>query len=243
MDMTRNERTSHQALVALLLLTMHGATIGLTATTAAAESAPAAQHADGERSIARPVRVAQRGAAETGNRQDLVDDDQFADLSIQSPEIVGGRYQLPPLMVETIAMDEIGNGRTPESFRADQPVVQTPLPESASERVPSWNWSLAQWAAPNTFFYPLYFEDRMLERHGHLRFGCLQPAAAATRFVGSAIMLPYLATVDPPCDCEYSLGYYRSGSCAPPLLQRPPYERRAAIAEAVWMGGAIAIFP
>lgn len=197
-------------------------------TEAAAESDPVAR---------------QLGGQETGGQEigDYID--QFDLPRRPVPQLVGGRFQLPPLGVETTATDEVGNGRLPDSFREESPIVYQPLPESAGARVPTWNWSIAEWAAPETFSYPLYFEDRMLERHGHLRFGHLQPAAAATRFVGSAIMLPYLATIDPPCDCDYTLGYLRSGSCAPPLLQRPPYECRAAIAEAVWLGGAIAIFP
>ncbi len=102
---------------------------------------------------------------------------------------------------------------------------------------------MSQWAASNTFSYPLYFEDRMLERHGQNRWGYLQPAMSGVRFFSTVPMLPYLMTVNKPCDCEYKLGHYRAGTCAPTMIQRPPLERRAVVAEALFLGGGIAIFP
>ncbi len=159
------------------------------------------------------------------------------------PEVVGGQFRLPALTALTTATAQIGNGRTPDSFRGDQPTNVIPLPESASERGQPWDWTMAQWAAANTFSYPLYFEDRMLERHGQRRLGKLQPAASMARFLSTFPMLPYLTAVNAPCECEYTLGYYRSGSCAPVMMQRPPWERRAVINEVLWMSGGIAILP
>ena len=159
------------------------------------------------------------------------------------PQVEQGRFSMPPLVAMTTATEQIGNGRTPESFREKEPANLVPLLESADQRGEAWNWSVAQWEAPNTFSYPLYFEDRMLERHGHDRWGHFQPVASGVRFFTTVPMLPYLMTVSAPCDCEYKLGHYRSGSRAPVMIQRPPLERRAVIAEAVWLGGALAIFP
>jgi hypothetical protein len=186
------------------------------------------------------------------NDQDTVDDDNLfgSDLDRNRnpeagvfPEVTDGRFILPPLEAITTATDKIGNGRTPDSFREELNANRVPLPESAGERGIPWNWSVAQWEASNNFSYPLYFEDRMLERHGHAKWGYLQPAASGVRFVGSMVALPYLTTVKAPCDCEYKLGHYRSGSCAPVMLQRPPWERCAAVVEALAIGGGIAIFP
>lgn len=159
------------------------------------------------------------------------------------PAVIGGRFQLPPLMAKTIATEQIGNGKTPDNFRQDQPANQVALPEGGSDRAQPWNWSVVQWEAPNAFSYPLYFEDRMLERHGHIRFGHLQPVASGVRFFSTIPMLPYLMTIKSPCDPEYKLGHFRSGSAAPALLQRPPLERRAVVAESLFLGGAIGIFP
>lgn len=159
------------------------------------------------------------------------------------PEVVDGRFRIPPLVATTIATDDVGNGRTPTSYRdeAEAPVV--PLPESAGQRAAGWNWSICNWAAPDTFSNPRYFEDRMLERHGHERFGRLQPFAAGTRFFVTIPMLPYLMTVYEPCDPEYSVGYFRSGTRAPALYQRPPYSRRAAVVEAAAIAGAFLAIP
>ena len=70
---------------------------------------------------------------------------------------------------------------------------------------------------------------------------------SATR-IGSEIlwavpMLPYLWAVSNPCEREYSLGYYPAGQRAPIMLQRPPYENRAAVVEAGAAAGLIIGFP
>ncbi len=56
-------------------------------------------------------------------------------------------------------------------------------------------------------------------------------------------IVPPLPSAVGTCDCEYKLGHYRAGSCAPVMIQRPPLERRAVVAEALFLGGGIAIFP
>lgn len=159
------------------------------------------------------------------------------------PVVVDGHFKMPQLLAPSIATDDIGNGRTPESYRNEDDIPVEPLPESGTARALDWNWTIRSWAAANTYSHPRYFEDRMLERHGHERFGCLQPVASGARFFATMPMLPYLMTVRNPCDKEYTLGYYRSGSRAPALLQRPPYERRAALVEAAAIAGAIIAFP
>lgn len=83
----------------------------------------------------------------------------------------------------------------------------------------------------------------MLERHGHERFPCLQPLISGGRFFATIPMLPYLAAVRDPWDCDYHLGYYRPGSCAPALWQRPPYDRRAAVIQAGATAGVMVGFP
>ncbi len=93
-----------------------------------------------------------------------------------------------------------------------------------------------QFAAANTFSHPRYFEDRMLERHGHERFPYLQPMVSGAKFFGTFPMLPYLMTVSPPADIEYQLGYFRPGTAVYPYIQRPPYQRDAVIVQ----GSAIA---
>jgi hypothetical protein len=159
------------------------------------------------------------------------------------PGLVEGRLSLPPLAAPTIATDEIGSGRTPEDFRGEEARPQSPLPESASERAADWNWSMCVWAAPDTFSNPRYYEDRMLERHGHERFGMLQPVASGARFFLTTPMLPYLMAVRPPCDREYTLGYYRPGSRVPGLFQRPPLECSAVLWESAVVSGLFIACP
>ena len=142
----------------------------------------------------------------------------------------------------SIATDKIGNGRTPEGFRGGEPPLAQQLPESAPHRFDP-NWTIASWAAANTFSNPLYFQDRMLERHGHERFPKLQPMISGARFFGTVAALPYLMTLSNPCDCEYTLGYFRSGSAAPGLKQCPPWSRRAALVQLAAIAGVIIAFP
>ncbi len=161
----------------------------------------------------------------------------------RSPTVRSGRFELPPLMVATTQTTEIGNGRIPDGFRGEDAQLLAALPESGLQRGVDWDWTVRDWAAPNTFSHPRFFEDRMLERHGHERYPYLQPLASGARFFATIPMLPYLAAVRNPCDCEYSLGYYRTGSCAPALKQRPPYERKAVLAEAAAVATAALVLP
>lgn len=164
----------------------------------------------------------------------------FAD---RKTKLVNGRLVLPPIAALTTNTKEIGNGEVPLGFRqgAVSPIIA--LPESGFERELPWQWQAKNWAASNTFSHPLYFEDRMLERHGQRRYPYLQPFVSGGRFLAQGVMLPYLATISPPCECQYSLGYYRAGSCVPALKQRPPYQRKAAAAQAAAIVAAIAIIP
>ncbi|WP_168566198.1 hypothetical protein [Crateriforma spongiae] len=167
----------------------------------------------------------------------------YGDRNARVPSVEGGRFLLPKLEAPTTDMTEIGNGRLPDNFRGNAPTPVMALPESLFDRGLPASWTVKHWAAPNTFSLPRYFEDRMLERHGHERFPCATPLISGARFFATIPMLPYLATVRPPCDCEYTMGYYRVGSCAPRMLQRPPYEKRAVIAEAAAIAGAAVALP
>lgn len=154
-----------------------------------------------------------------------------------------GGFELPPLAALTTSKTSIGDGSIPEGFRGDGPVSAMPLPESGNDRGLALPVTFAPWAAANTFSHPLYFEDRMLERHGHVRLGHFQPLASGARFLAQTAMLPYLSTLSAPCECEYSLGYYRTGSCVPALKQRPPYSRKAAAAQLTTIAVGATILP
>lgn len=161
----------------------------------------------------------------------------------RSPAVQGSRFQLPPLMAATTQTSEIGNGKLPEGYREGAAQTVAALPESGVQRGYAWDWATRTWAAPNTFSHPRYFEDRMLERHGYERFPYLQPLASGARFFGTVPLLPYLTTIRNPCDCEYQMGYFRPGSCVPAYLQRPPFERRAVIAEGASVAKGVLLIP
>jgi hypothetical protein len=158
------------------------------------------------------------------------------------PRVREGRFALPALLAPSIATDTIGNGRTPRGFRAGDAGPTRPLPETSEYRG-TQSWTLACWAAANTYSNPRYFEDRMLERHGHERCPPLTPVISGARFFTGIAMLPYLMTVSPPCREESTLGYFRSGSAAPALKQRPPYDRRALLVEVAAIAAAFLALP
>ena len=50
------------------------------------------------------------------------------------------------------------------------------------------------------------------------------------QFLVTIPALPMLMAIDPPNECEYALGFYRPGSCAPRKWSPIPYSTRGAIA-------------
>lgn len=85
-----------------------------------------------------------------------------------------------------------------------------------------WNVNEFNWVASCFFCNPLYFEEINLERYG---YGCgcfgpccsniVQSTVSGAHFFANVVALPYKMGVDCPCDCDYTLGHYRSGSCPP----------------------------
>jgi hypothetical protein len=71
----------------------------------------------------------------------------------------------------------------------------------------------------------------------------IQPVLSGAHFFGTLPILPYKMGMELPCECVYSLGYYRSGNCAPHMIPAVPISARGALFEAgAWVGGA-AIIP
>lgn len=102
----------------------------------------------------------------------------------------------------------------------------------------NWVPSTFAWTASGLCHKPLYFEDVQLERYGHTAGPILQPFASGVHFFGNVFLLPYHAGINPPNECQYVLGYYRPGSCAPWVL--PPFPlsvRGAAVQTGVIVGG------
>lgn len=100
-----------------------------------------------------------------------------------------------------------------------------------------------RWAASGVCHKPLYFEQVQLERYGHEIGPVLQPLVSAAHFFGSIPLLPYKMGIHPPNECQYALGYYRVGDCAPYMIQPIPWSLRGAAVEAGVVGGAVALIP
>ena len=100
----------------------------------------------------------------------------------------------------------------------------------------NWLASTLTWKASALCHKPLYFEEVALERYGHSVGPIKQPFVSGAHFFGSLAALPYQMGIHPPNECQYALGYYRPGSCAPWLVPPFPVSLRGALAEAGRMG-------
>ncbi len=136
-----------------------------------------------------------------------------------------------------IATDSIGRGDwagvLPENTAANRAPASMGLPNGQTRGIPV---TQVNWKPANICHLPLYFEDAMLERHGHVRWGHAQPVVSGVKFFTTMPLLPYLKTLHPPCEYRYQLGHFRPGSCAPALKDHLPWDRRAAVVETVSLG-------
>ncbi len=105
-----------------------------------------------------------------------------------------------------------------------------------------WAPTTFTWKASALCHKPLYFEEKHIERYGHSWGPWLQPLASGAHFFLTVPALPYKMGIYPPCECMYTLGYYRPGSCAPRMIDPLPLSVRAVLAEGgVWTGMAALI--
>jgi hypothetical protein len=99
------------------------------------------------------------------------------------------------------------------------------------------------WKASGLCHKPLYFEEVQLERYGHTFGPLAQPVISGAHFFANIAILPYQMGIHPCNECQYSLGYYRPGDCAPYMIPPVPLSCRGALYEAGAVAGAIALFP
>ena len=132
------------------------------------------------------------------------------------------------------SLADLGTGVLPDATPAGMMSEQRMLPDGLARGATHMHF---HWRPSLVFHHPLYFEQAMLERHGHSRFGYLQPIASGVRFYSTIALYPYLRTLRPPCECHYALGQYRAGTCAPLLKDHVPWDKRAAAVETLSAGG------
>ena len=99
------------------------------------------------------------------------------------------------------------------------------------------------WKASNLCHTPLYFEDVNLERYGHTHGPLLEPVVQSAHFFANIAVLPYKMGVHCPSECQYALGYYRPGNCAPWINPPVPISARGAISQAAVMTGLFWLVP
>jgi hypothetical protein len=116
-------------------------------------------------------------------------------------------------------------------------------PEAGPFQVRNWTMLTFTWTASAVCHKPLYFEEVQLERYGHSAGPVSQAVLSGVHFFGNIFFLPYHMGLYPPNECQYALGYYRPGSCAPWLLPAIPLSARGARMQAAALIGGIALLP
>lgn len=106
-----------------------------------------------------------------------------------------------------------------------------------------WEPSKITWKASNLMHKPLYFEEVNLERYGHTAGPILQPVVSSAHFFANIAVLPYKMGVHLPNECQYALGYYRPGDCAPWITQPVPLSLRGALFQAGAVTGTVLLIP
>lgn len=107
------------------------------------------------------------------------------------------------------------------------------------------NWSpiTMTWKASGLCHRPLYFDEPQLERYGHTLGPLVQPALSGAHFFANIAILPYKMGVHPLNECQYPLGYYRPGNCAPRMIPPVPLSLRGALWQTGFVVGGIYVIP
>jgi hypothetical protein len=107
----------------------------------------------------------------------------------------------------------------------------------------AWEPVTFAWKASALCHKPLYFEEVQLERYGHSMGPFLDPLHSGAHFFLNVAVLPYKMGINPPLECQYALGYYRPGSCAPWLVPPIPLSVRGGLMEAGAVVGLVYLIP
>ena len=143
---------------------------------------------------------------------------------------------------ETISLDDLSEGDLAYVSENYGLPIECRLEQVAFvER--SWTPMTFTWKASNLCHNPLYFEDVNLERYGHTHGPILEPFVQTAHFFGNIAVLPYKMGVHCPTECQYALGYYRPGNCAPWITPPVPISVKGAAVQAATMTGLILLIP
>ncbi len=105
----------------------------------------------------------------------------------------------------------------------------------------NWSGTTFTFKASLLCHKPLYFEEVDLERYGHSLNPLIGPVWSGVHFFITIPTLPYQMSLAPINECQYILGYYRPGNCAPYLFPPIPLSAEAALIEATSVVGGFFI--
>ena len=97
----------------------------------------------------------------------------------------------------------------------------------------NWIPQTFSWTASNLCHKPLFFENVQLERYGHSHGPFAQPVHSVAHFFVSLVSVTYQNAITPANECQYALGYYRPGNCAPWLKDPIPISLNGARRQAL----------
>ncbi len=117
------------------------------------------------------------------------------------------------------------------------------LIEQVAYQPRNWTRTLMTYKASNLCHKPLYFEEVNLERYGHTAGPFLQPVVSSAHFFANIAVMPYKMGIHPPGECQYALGYYRPGNCAPWIVPPVPISLRGGLTQAAALAGAFWLIP
>jgi hypothetical protein len=194
--------------------------------------------------VAEEKSAEEKSAAERVSEGSPIDRPTFEELqrlsTLQSTEIAKVPITLAPLVTPNTIVAGIGTGALPEDMVAGRLPNPIGLPTGTTRSNPHLSETKA-WVPGGFCHQPLYWENPMLERHGHQTHPMLQPAISGVRFYGTFLVLPYLATLRDPLADVHTLGAYRPGSPAPALRYRAHYDSKALRNQVIMSGAATAI--
>lgn len=117
------------------------------------------------------------------------------------------------------------------------------LIEQVAYQPRQWVDSKITWKASNLMHNPLYFEEVNLERYGQTPGPILEPIVSSAHFFANIAVMPYKMGVHKPSECQYALGYYRPGDCAPWIIPPVPISLRGALYQAGAITGTFLLIP
>jgi hypothetical protein len=192
----------------------------------------------GEEREAREGQLRQMPARDWKNRTgQVVASGRLQDVHNRKIQVAGADGQVAELRLGELSDDDL-------CFLAAWWGVPTECTLGDDQFVPrAWDQVTFTWKASALCHKPLYFEEVGLERYGHTMGPVLEPVHSGAHFFLNVAFLPYKMGINPPHECQYALGYYRPGNCAPWLLPPVPISLRGALFQGAAAVGLVYLFP